>query len=441
MELTPQLLTDEIDFRIAVRGYDRHEVDDFLERVAVAVGQLQTQLAKAVARARSAETRVAELEDGTAVPAAVEPVASAGEIDDRVEEPEGPDTSAPSAPGAQAPVAKAPPSAPVPVIGDDAALNEELRRTLVLAQRTADTAIREAHDEAREILEAANEEARRNREAAEAAHAAAREEARGRLLAEIRALEATREDMRADTVVLDRYLGTERARVRETIQVLRRLVDEPGSFRAAPVPELSQATVPTESGDVGADIVESSEVEPSEVESEEVRADDVRAEEIPAGRATAPVASTAAGPAGDSDGEEVSGGQAHGSQVSEHADEPIESPEGTLDDGEVAAPEEQPTGARSSEERPAVDDGQDDPEVDPGTDEEAGQSDSERLGQLFAPGNSAKDWRSGGSERGDQGPHTQPVAAARFEEESDEAFLAELRRAMSDDEPLGPSDT
>lgn len=59
MELTPELLTDEIDFRVAVRGYDRNEVDDFLERVAVAVGQLQDQLAKAVERARKAESSLA----------------------------------------------------------------------------------------------------------------------------------------------------------------------------------------------------------------------------------------------------------------------------------------------------------------------------------------------------------------------------------------------
>jgi hypothetical protein len=32
------------------------------------------------------------------------------------------------------------------------------------------------------------------------------------------------------------------------------------------------------------------------------------------------------------------------------------------------------------------------------------------------------------------------VAAARFEEETDDAFLAELRRAMADNEPLGPDD-
>ena len=51
MELTPKLLTDDVDFRIALRGYDKDEVDDFLERVAVAVGQLQEQLSSAVDRA------------------------------------------------------------------------------------------------------------------------------------------------------------------------------------------------------------------------------------------------------------------------------------------------------------------------------------------------------------------------------------------------------
>ena len=57
MELTPKLLTDDVDFRIALRGYDKDEVDDFLERVAVAVGQLQEQLSSAVDRARKAEAR------------------------------------------------------------------------------------------------------------------------------------------------------------------------------------------------------------------------------------------------------------------------------------------------------------------------------------------------------------------------------------------------
>ena len=317
MELTPQLLTDEIDFRIAVRGYDRNEVDDFLERVAVAVGQLQSQLAKAVARAKTAEKRLAEVADGgSALPVReTEPKAKA--------EPE----AKPEPKAKPEPEVAPPPAAPA-VISSDEDLNEELRRTLVLAQRTADSAIREAKLEAEGIIEASCADAELQRD-----------EARRRLVDEIAELEAVRESMRSDTVVLERYLGDERARVRETIQVLRRLVDDPQSLQASPVPALSAAATP--------------ELSP------------------------------APAPAPDPEPE--------------------------------AAPE---------------------PEAE-----------SEDLGRLFetaepdpAPGpeQAGRDWRSGDTERGDQGPHTQPVAAARFEEETDDAFLAELRRAMADNEPLGP---
>ncbi|MBS1846852.1 MAG: DivIVA domain-containing protein, partial [Actinobacteria bacterium] len=279
MELTPQLLTDEIDFRIAVRGYDRNEVGDFLERVAVAVGQLQTQLAKAVARARTAEARVSELE--AAGPGATTDIAA----DDRdrlpadepevVAEPVDDAGDSDVADDATSALPTAPPAAPVPVIGDDDDLNEELRRTLVLAQRTADMAIREAHDEAKAIIDRANDEARHNREEAEAAHAKAREEARARLVAEIRELETTRESMRDDAAVLERHLGTERARVRETIQVLRRLVDDPASFRTGGLPELSGVTTPAELGPgsgsiddpVGEEVDAANEIDDSEVDA------------------------------------------------------------------------------------------------------------------------------------------------------------------------------
>ena len=68
----------------------------------------------------------------------------------------------------------------------------------------------------------------------------------------------------------------------------------------------------------------------------------------------------------------------------------------------------------------------------------AGERDTD-LAHLFDTGeHTTFDWRTPTEGRGDQGPHTQPVAAARFEEEPDDAFLAELRRAMHDNEPLGP---
>lgn len=436
MELTPQLLTDEIDFRIAVRGYDRHEVDDFLERVAVAVGQLQSQLTKAVARAKAAEARVAELEGAPGTPAAAQPevtperesAEAVGKTPTLHEPVETPEVTAP----------KAPPSAPVPVVGDDEDLNDELRRTLVLAQRTADTAIREAHDEARQIVDQANDEARRNREAAEAAHAKARDEAHSRLVAEIRELESTREAMRDDTVVLERYLGTERARVRETIQVLRRLVDEPQSFRTGTVPELSGATTPAElgpapdettatSGDDGSNgsSPSSDEATPQVDDPPAIASGggaDVTKPEADAPPLTPRVPDSASGgatphPVGSTDAtiSGPTGGDASGAAT--RTDEVAGS--GTADgDPSELAPEPAGEGAASV----------------PTT------SDAEDLGQLFASSDSTKDWRSAGADRGDQGPHTQPVAAARFEEESDEAFLAELRRAMNDDEPLGPDD-
>ena len=46
MELTPRLLT-EVEFREQWRGYSQNEVDDFLERVAAAVGELLDRLREA----------------------------------------------------------------------------------------------------------------------------------------------------------------------------------------------------------------------------------------------------------------------------------------------------------------------------------------------------------------------------------------------------------
>lgn len=433
MELTPQLLTDEIDFRVAVRGYDRNEVDDFLERVAVAVGQLQTQLTKAVARAKAAEARLAELE-GDGATAGEATSAGAESPGERSEEPRG-DTGKSRMP-------KAPPAAPVTEVGDDEDLNDELRRTLVLAQRTADTAIREAHEEAREIIEQAHEEARRNREEADRALAKAREDAHGRLVGEIRELEATRESMRDDVGVLERHLGAERARVRETIQVLRRLVDEPDSFRTRPIPELSGAAVPValgpapsvtapeEAGAAEADAAEPGTAEASSSEGAAPSAGDGPA----AARSEAPEAETTQPGATEAEATQADAPQTEAGLGTEPS--PTEAGASGTDADAGSQPDDQTSGGPEASDAPEAGDA----EGRTGEPSAAEAEDAERLGQLFSSADSTRDWRSSGPERGDQGPHTQPVAAARFEEESDEAFLAELRRAMNDDEPLGPGD-
>ena len=62
MELTPQALHD-VEFREARRGgYNTRDVDDFLERVAVGIGQLQDRLREAYHRAEAAEGRLAEMQ-------------------------------------------------------------------------------------------------------------------------------------------------------------------------------------------------------------------------------------------------------------------------------------------------------------------------------------------------------------------------------------------
>src|SRR5213594_244405 len=59
MDVTPQVI-NEVEFHQKMRGYDPDEVDDFLERVAVAFEQVQERIRAAEQRAAGAEQRAAE---------------------------------------------------------------------------------------------------------------------------------------------------------------------------------------------------------------------------------------------------------------------------------------------------------------------------------------------------------------------------------------------
>lgn len=146
----------EVEFRERLRGYNPDDVDNFLERVAAGVELLQDRLRQATERAARAEQRA---EDS--------------------------------------------------VGGDDA-----LRRTLVLAQRTADLAINEARDEAAAIIEDAKSQAAALmvdvREQAERARIEAEQAVRD----EIEELVRARDDLRDDVGALERYLDAERQRIR-----------------------------------------------------------------------------------------------------------------------------------------------------------------------------------------------------------------------------------
>jgi cell division initiation protein len=64
VELTPSFLLDEVEFRETFRGYDRNQVDSFLEELAAALGGLQARIAAAEERARAAERRIGDAGSG-----------------------------------------------------------------------------------------------------------------------------------------------------------------------------------------------------------------------------------------------------------------------------------------------------------------------------------------------------------------------------------------
>ncbi|MBK9181230.1 MAG: DivIVA domain-containing protein [Acidimicrobiales bacterium] len=207
MDLTPKLLHD-VEFREKWRGYDPDEVDAFLERVAQGVDSLLARANEADERAARAERRSQE----------------SGETD------------------------------------------ETLRRTLVLAQRTADAAVAEAEERAHALVTEAESTATRLVAEAEAraaelhadidgqvrqrlveAEERARtlvaeteaevrrqaDEARQRLHQEIASLEQARESLRLQSSTLERHLADQRERLAVTVTELQRVLNDPAALRGA----------------------------------------------------------------------------------------------------------------------------------------------------------------------------------------------------------------
>src|SRR5690606_3704096 len=210
MELTPQIL-HAVEFREARRGgYNTRDVDDFIERVAAGVGELQERIRQAMARAEAAEARLLEtqrmLEEAQRRPA--------------------------------------PAPAPPPPAGDTAETDEILRRTLVLAQRTADTTIKEAREEANRILAAARDEVGSLQQQAEQEARDGVRDARERAEAEVDELLATRDRLAHDVEVLRDHLVDVREAVRASAESLRRLAEDDDVFPRIDEPELSEVERP-----------------------------------------------------------------------------------------------------------------------------------------------------------------------------------------------------
>ncbi|HEX6568895.1 MAG TPA: DivIVA domain-containing protein [Acidimicrobiales bacterium] len=219
MELTPQTL-HAVEFREARRGgYNTRDVDDFIERVADGLGHLNERVREAQARADAADARLAEAQR---------------ELDD---------------------ARRRPVQAPLPPVAEASETDETLRRTLVLAQRTADATIKEAKEEANRVLSEAREEAARTRAEAEAQARRGADSARVSAQQEVETLLANRDALKGDLDVLTRRIDEQRNQLRSGITEMQRLLDDPTALK--PLPPVTLAEVerpaPLEPADLAVD--------------------------------------------------------------------------------------------------------------------------------------------------------------------------------------------
>ncbi|MDA8295000.1 MAG: DivIVA domain-containing protein [Actinomycetota bacterium] len=182
MEISGKVLR-EVEFRDRLRGYDTDEVDEFLEKVAVAVDELRAEMARLTERAARAEQAPPE-------------------------------------------VAPPPPPAPPPAPNEYALDDDAIRRTLVLAQRTADLAIAEAREEAGKILAEARGEAETLVGQAEEHARRTRDDAEQDLHTRIAQLGTERERLEGEVATLARLVESERARLTEALSSALQLVGD-----------------------------------------------------------------------------------------------------------------------------------------------------------------------------------------------------------------------
>jgi len=214
MDVSPETIRT-VEFRERLRGYNQDDVDQFLERMAAGVEILQQRLRDAGQRAARAEERPPQ-----------------GDADD------------------------------------------SLRRTLVLAQRTADLAVEEGREQAARLVQSAQGEAHSVVAAAQAeaealmADAERRaeqvvEEAQGQVVTEVHRLEARREQLGGEIVALERHLALARARAYSTLTDAARQIE---FLVAAPAPEpMTDSTAP-EPASESVDVVPEADVVPEEPE-------------------------------------------------------------------------------------------------------------------------------------------------------------------------------
>ena len=200
MDISPKLLR-EVEFREQWRGYNPEEVDEFLERLALGLEELQTRLADALERASSAERRLLERTD-----------------------------------------------------------EDEIRRTLVLAQRTATASVDEARAEADRLVRETETRCRQLVAEAEAQAAQLEAEIAQRRRTELGDLAEERAALQLDIDALRRFTEEQRSLLSEA---LRRLEDD---LVLPEPPEVRDLTPIAPAGRVVEDVEPPPAVEPLSVE-------------------------------------------------------------------------------------------------------------------------------------------------------------------------------
>ncbi|MBO0693329.1 MAG: DivIVA domain-containing protein [Acidimicrobiaceae bacterium] len=175
MELTSKALR-EAEFREKRGGYHPEDVDRLLEEAAIGVDELHERLRQAVERAQKAEAAAA-------------------------------DSS-----------------------GDD----ESLRRTLVLAQRTADMAIQDAREQATQIVAAAEQQAQALLNDAEERARRAHEDAISEIRSELISLEAVRQRGQEEVDILNNWVQEHRSHLAATLKDALGVVERAGTLSPAP---------------------------------------------------------------------------------------------------------------------------------------------------------------------------------------------------------------
>ncbi len=226
MELSPQSVSSTT-FKIVKKGYDPQQVKSYLTDLAASIEATQNQASAMEARARAAIARLQEL-------------------------------------SAQAPTEPERPAEPAPAVASPDA--ENISRTLLLAQRTADATVNDANAEAARIAADAEHEAQSLVDGAqeivnrliEESKVEARRAAEGQRVqveSEVQALLARRDFLVSDVEHLEQHIVTQRERLREVAAILTDIVAKvPGGLGDVRRPLISAVHDESTPGDnTGAD--------------------------------------------------------------------------------------------------------------------------------------------------------------------------------------------